>query len=83
MLMVAFGGFCLAAMIVRRRLLGPLEGPPVTDDEPPDPSIAHQRREDMIFIWTEIHGVPRERAESMYEEYERASAVASMGLKSK
>ena len=42
-----------------------------------------QRRRDMIYIWTELHGVPHERAEAMYEEYERASAAGSMGLKCK
>jgi hypothetical protein len=48
-----------------------------------DNRTPEQKREDMIYIWTEVHGIPRERAESMWESYERASAVASLGLKGK
>ena len=51
---------------------------PVVDDRTPE-----QKRQDMIYIWTEVHGIPRQRAESMWESYERASAVASLGLKGK
>ncbi len=48
-----------------------------------EPAPRFDSREDMIFIWTEIHGIPREKAESMYEEYVRAATVASLGLKGK
>ncbi len=49
-------------------------------EESHDPA---RRREDMIFIWTELHGVPRERAEAMFEEYERAHTAGSLGLRGK
>ena len=49
----------------------------------PEPVSPEQHRLDMIYIWTEIHSVPRERAEAMYEEFERASTVASLGLRGK
>jgi hypothetical protein len=48
------------------------------DDRTPE-----QKRQDMIYIWMEVHGISRQRAESMWESYERASAVASLGLKGK
>ncbi len=41
------------------------------------------RREDMIYIWTELHGIPLAKAESMWESYERATVVARLGLKGK
>lgn len=41
------------------------------------------RREDMIYIWTEVHGIPLAKAESMWESYERATVVARLGLKGK
>ena len=50
----------------------------MADDRTPE-----QKREDTLYIWMEVHGIPRERAESMWESYERASAVASLGLKGK
>ena len=50
---------------------------------PVDDRTPEQKRQDMIYIWTEVHGIPRERAESMWESYERASAVSSLGLKGK
>ena len=39
-------------------------------------------REDMIYIWTEINGIPRQKAEAIWESYERAKVVASLNLKS-
>lgn len=48
-----------------------------------EPLSPEQHRRDMIYIWTELHGVPQERAEAMYEAYERATAAASMGLRGK
>lgn len=41
------------------------------------------RREDMLYIWTEVHGIPLPKAESMWESFERAATVARLGLKGK
>lgn len=71
---VVFGILGLARLLAARR--------PRADTGDGEQSL-EQRRQDMIFIWTEIHGVPRERAEAIFEEYERATTVASLGLKGK
>jgi hypothetical protein len=65
---------CLAAVRRRARRRGP---------EPAAEADSDRHREDMIFIWTSIHGIPRDRAEAMYEAYQRASAAASLGLRGK
>ena len=49
----------------------------------PEPISPEHHRRDMIYIWTELHGVPRQRAEAMYEEFERATIAASLGLRGK
>lgn len=53
------------------------------DHGPGDPAEDRRRREDMLFIWTEVHGISRNKAEAMYEDYERASTAASLGLRGK
>ena len=60
-------GLCVLGLLQTRRLAKreALEAPAEAAQTP------QQRREDMIYIWTEIHGIARDKAEAMYEEYER------------
>ena len=86
--LLAFGGFlagfvvvaavCAIGGVVTWRLRRYLRRDETPQEVPPG-----QTREDMIFIWTSIHGIPRERAEAMYEEYERATTAGSLGLRGK
>ena len=66
-----------AAVVLRRRIRAHRAAAAAAGVTP------ETRRADMIYIWTHVHGIPLPRAESMWESYERASAVARLGVKGK
>ena len=76
--LVIVGALCTLGSVTAWRLRSYLR----RTEKPPE-AEPFRHREDMIYIWTSVHGIPRERAEAMWQEYERATAAGALGLKGK